>query len=93
MPHNLQKKFIEFFDVRAAEAAFHALNGRDIAGKKMKLESRSNGGAPWWYYLAKFTYVFSYLCRHAFVVVLNMIFIIHPTGQFSDLLDCVCPCF
>nr|XP_010943838.1 protein MEI2-like 4 isoform X3 [Elaeis guineensis] len=46
MPHNLQKKFIEFYDVRAAEAAFHALNGIDVAGKKMKLESRSTGGAP-----------------------------------------------
>ncbi|XP_008812116.2 protein MEI2-like 4 isoform X1 [Phoenix dactylifera] len=47
MPQNLQKKFIDFYDVRAAEAAFHALNGSSIVGKKMKLESRSTGAAQW----------------------------------------------
>jgi hypothetical protein len=31
-------KSIEFYDVRAAEAALYALNMRDIAGKKIKLE-------------------------------------------------------
>ncbi|XP_047066293.1 protein MEI2-like 4 [Lolium rigidum] len=31
-------KSIEFYDSRAAEAAFYALNMRDIAGKKIKLE-------------------------------------------------------
>ncbi|GMI75688.1 MEI2-like 4 [Hibiscus trionum] len=31
-------KFIEFYDVRAADAAFHALNKSDIAGKQIKLE-------------------------------------------------------
>ncbi|TYI17891.1 hypothetical protein ES332_A07G054900v1 [Gossypium tomentosum] len=31
-------KFIEFYDVRAAEAAFQALNSSDIAGKQIKIE-------------------------------------------------------
>ncbi|KAK9090001.1 hypothetical protein Sjap_023178 [Stephania japonica] len=31
-------KFIEFYDVRAAEAALCALNGSDIAGKRIKIE-------------------------------------------------------
>ncbi|KAK8540341.1 hypothetical protein V6N13_038894 [Hibiscus sabdariffa] len=37
-PHKSNLKFIEFYDVRAAEAAFHALNRSDIAGKQIKLE-------------------------------------------------------
>lgn len=31
-------KFIEFYDVRAAESALRALNKIDIAGKQIKLE-------------------------------------------------------
>jgi len=31
-------KFIEFYDVRAAESALRALNKMDIAGKQIKLE-------------------------------------------------------
>ncbi|XP_039045270.1 protein MEI2-like 1 [Hibiscus syriacus] len=38
IPHKHDHKFIEFYDVRAAEAAFHALNRSDIAGKQIKLE-------------------------------------------------------
>ncbi|XP_044492912.1 protein MEI2-like 4 isoform X2 [Mangifera indica] len=38
-------KFIEFYDVRAAEAALCALNRSDIAGKQIKLEASRPGGA------------------------------------------------
>ncbi|XP_059640962.1 protein MEI2-like 4 isoform X2 [Cornus florida] len=44
-PHEHHHKFIEFYDVRAAEAALRALNGRDIAGKRIKLEPSRPGGA------------------------------------------------
>lgn len=37
-PHKPHHKFIEFDDVRAAEAALRALNRTDIAGKRIKLE-------------------------------------------------------
>ncbi|KAI4343547.1 hypothetical protein L6164_010882 [Bauhinia variegata] len=37
-PEMNHHKFIEFYDVRAAEAALHALNRSDIAGKQIKLE-------------------------------------------------------
>ncbi|XVF11395.1 hypothetical protein REPUB_Repub08aG0024300 [Reevesia pubescens] len=43
-PHKLNHKFIEFYDVRAAEAALHALNRSDIAGKQIKLEPSRPGG-------------------------------------------------
>ncbi|KAA8542050.1 hypothetical protein F0562_023202 [Nyssa sinensis] len=44
-PHNHHHKFIEFYDVRAAEAALHALNRCDIAGKQIKIEPSHLGGA------------------------------------------------
>ncbi|XP_073118242.1 protein MEI2-like 4 isoform X3 [Elaeis guineensis] len=44
-PHKHHHKFIEFYDVRAAEAALRALNRSDIAGKKIKLEPSRPGGA------------------------------------------------
>ncbi|RYR79320.1 hypothetical protein Ahy_A01g004145 isoform C [Arachis hypogaea] len=44
-PHKRHHKFIEFYDVRAAEAALKALNRRDIAGKRIKLEPSRPGGA------------------------------------------------
>ncbi|KAL5791594.1 hypothetical protein ACOSP7_000188 [Xanthoceras sorbifolium] len=44
-PHKRNHKFIEFFDVRAAEAALRALNRSDIAGKQIKLEPSRPGGA------------------------------------------------
>ncbi|GMP57436.1 hypothetical protein CsSME_00021537 [Camellia sinensis var. sinensis] len=44
-PHRSHHKFIEFYDVRAAEAALHALNRSDIAGKRIKLEPIHPGGA------------------------------------------------
>ncbi|XP_064942689.1 protein MEI2-like 4 isoform X4 [Musa acuminata AAA Group] len=44
-PHRRHHKFIEFYDVRAAEAALRALNRSDIAGKKIKLEPSRPGGA------------------------------------------------
>lgn len=37
-PHEHNHKFIEFYDVRAAEAALRALNMTEIAGKRIKLE-------------------------------------------------------
>ena len=47
-PHRRHHKFIEFYDVRAAEAALRALNRSDIAGKKIKLEPSRPGGARRW---------------------------------------------
>ncbi|KAL5582587.1 hypothetical protein UlMin_015029 [Ulmus minor] len=44
-PHKRHHKFIEFFDIRAAEAALKALNRSDIAGKRIKLEPSRPGGA------------------------------------------------
>ncbi|XP_010249241.1 PREDICTED: protein MEI2-like 4 isoform X2 [Nelumbo nucifera] len=44
-PHKHNHKFIEFYDVRAAEAALRALNRSDIAGKRIKLEPSRPGGA------------------------------------------------
>lgn len=44
-PHKRQHKFIEFYDVRAAEAALRSLNRSDIAGKRIKLEPSRPGGA------------------------------------------------
>ncbi|KAK3183249.1 hypothetical protein Dsin_030535 [Dipteronia sinensis] len=44
-PHKRNHKFIEFFDVRAAEAALRALHRSDIAGKQIKLEPSRPGGA------------------------------------------------
>ncbi|KAL5564796.1 hypothetical protein UlMin_027960 [Ulmus minor] len=37
-PHKHPSKFIEFYDIRAAEAALHALNKSDICGKQIKIE-------------------------------------------------------
>jgi len=44
-PHKRHHKFIEFYDVRAAEAALRCLNRSDIAGKRIKLEPSRPGGA------------------------------------------------
>lgn len=52
-PHKRHHKFIEFYDVRAAEAALRALNRSDIAGKRIKLEPSRPGGA-------RRKYVYSY---------------------------------
>ncbi|GFS33081.1 MEI2-like protein 1 [Actinidia rufa] len=45
IPQRSHGKFIEFYDVRAAEAALRALNMSDIAGKKIKIEPSRPGGA------------------------------------------------
>jgi len=42
-PHRSHYKFIEFYDIRAAEAALCALNLSDIAGKQIKLEPSHPG--------------------------------------------------
>mmetsp|Transcript_8652 Transcript_8652/g.31899 ORF Transcript_8652/g.31899 Transcript_8652/m.31899 type:complete len:1084 (-) Transcript_8652:411-3662(-) len=44
-PNKRHHKFVEFYDVRAAEAALQALNRAEIAGKKIKLEPSRPGGA------------------------------------------------
>ncbi|KAI3744073.1 hypothetical protein L1987_57145 [Smallanthus sonchifolius] len=43
-PYKRHHKFIEYYDVRAAEAALRALNRSDIAGKRIKLEHSRPGG-------------------------------------------------
>lgn len=43
-PNKHHHKFIEFYDVRSAEAALRALNRSDIGGKKIKLEPSRPGG-------------------------------------------------
>ncbi|XP_020252006.1 protein MEI2-like 2 isoform X1 [Asparagus officinalis] len=44
-PHKRHHKFIEYYDVRDAEAALRSLNRADIAGKRIKLEPSRPGGA------------------------------------------------
>ncbi|KAF9618977.1 hypothetical protein IFM89_002972 [Coptis chinensis] len=44
-PHKRHHKFIEFYDVRAAETALRSLNRTDIGGKRIKLEPSRPGGA------------------------------------------------
>ncbi|KAM5571519.1 protein MEI2-like 1 [Rosa sericea] len=44
-PNKSHNKLIEFYDVRAAEAALHALNTSEIGGKQIKLEPSHLGGA------------------------------------------------
>ncbi|KAM5568357.1 protein MEI2-like 4 [Rosa sericea] len=44
-PNRSHHKFIEFYDVRAAESALNAMNKSDIAGKRIKLEPSRPGGA------------------------------------------------
>jgi RNA recognition motif-containing protein len=43
-PNKKHHKFIEFYDVRAAEAALRSLNKSEIAGKRIKLEPSRPGG-------------------------------------------------
>ncbi|KAF5476482.1 hypothetical protein F2P56_003233 [Juglans regia] len=47
IPHKYHPKFIEFYDVRAAESALRALNRSDIAGKQIKVEPSHPGIARW----------------------------------------------
>ncbi|PSS12088.1 Protein MEI2-like [Actinidia chinensis var. chinensis] len=44
-PQRSHGKFIEFYDVRAAEAALRELNRSNIVGKKIKIEPSCTGGA------------------------------------------------
>jgi len=60
-PEMKHLKFIEFYDVRAAEAALRALNRIEIAGKQIKLEPGHPRFATWWQYhflLAIFIFLF-----------------------------------
>ncbi|KAL5717326.1 hypothetical protein ACHQM5_010350 [Ranunculus cassubicifolius] len=43
-PHKRHHKFIEYYDIRAAETALRSLNRTDIAGKRIKLEASRPGG-------------------------------------------------
>ncbi|XP_061952311.1 protein MEI2-like 1 isoform X1 [Populus nigra] len=43
-PHKHHHKFVEYYDIRAAEAALSALNRSDVAGKQIKIESSHPGG-------------------------------------------------
>lgn len=43
-PHRSNRKIVEFFDIRAAEAALCALNQNDFVGKRIKLEPSQPGG-------------------------------------------------
>ncbi|KAJ6798309.1 protein MEI2-like 4 isoform X1 [Iris pallida] len=43
-PNKHHQKIIEFYDVRAAEAALCALNRRDVAGKRINIEPYRHGG-------------------------------------------------
>lgn len=44
-PNKHHNKLIEFYDVRAAEAALHALTTSEIGRKQIKLEASHPGGA------------------------------------------------
>ncbi|KAM1498691.1 hypothetical protein ACFX1X_021816 [Malus domestica] len=44
-PSRGHHKFIEFYDIRAANAALNALNNSEISGKQIKLEPSCPGGA------------------------------------------------
>ncbi|KAL9264606.1 MEI2-like 4-like protein [Drosera capensis] len=44
IPNRMEGKFIEFYDLRSAEAALHALNLTEIAGKRIRLEPSRYGG-------------------------------------------------
>ncbi|KAF8107824.1 hypothetical protein N665_0116s0031 [Sinapis alba] len=44
-PYKRHHKFVEFYDVRAAESALKALNRCEIAGKRIKVEHSRPGGA------------------------------------------------
>ncbi|KAI3467807.1 hypothetical protein Pfo_024470 [Paulownia fortunei] len=45
IPHISNHKFVEFYDVRAAESALRALSRSDSAGKQIKLEPGRPGGS------------------------------------------------
>jgi RNA recognition motif-containing protein len=54
-PNKKHHKFIEFYDVRAAEAALRSLNKSEIAGKRIKLEPSRPGGTRRKYDLSYFS--------------------------------------
>jgi len=49
-------KYIEFYDVRGAEASLRSLNGICIAGKQIKLEPGHPRIAIWWLLTLLFIY-------------------------------------
>lgn len=68
-------RFIDFYDVRAAEAALHALNHSDIAGKKIKLEGARQwycpiSLAPYFFVLELYLFFSFYYCLVHFLIVL-----------------------
>ena len=55
-PHKRHHIFIEFYDVRAAEAALRSLHNTEIAGMRLKIEPSSHGGT-----CRKYVYEFDYV--------------------------------
>lgn len=70
-PHRSHHKFIEFFDIRAAEAALRALNRSDIAGKRIKLEPSRPGGARRWVLFEHCNFPFSFLFLFVFLFTMT----------------------
>lgn len=61
-PHRSHHKFVEFYDIRAAEAALRALNRSDIGGKQIKLEPSLPGGARRWVFLSSNGILVFFVC-------------------------------
>lgn len=55
-PYKRDHKFIEFYDVRAAEAALRSLHNTEIAGMRLKIEPSRPGGTR-----RKYVYEFNYV--------------------------------
>lgn len=47
-PHMSHHKFIEFYDVRAAESALRAVNRSEIGGKQIKIAPGQSGDSKRW---------------------------------------------
>ncbi|KAK2993919.1 hypothetical protein RJ640_012793 [Escallonia rubra] len=74
-PHKRHHKFIEYYDVRAAEAALRSLNRSDIAGKRIKLEPSRPGGARRRCVLTYILSGYAYLTTAAFDLPLEQSFV------------------
>ena len=76
-PHKRHHKFIEYYDVRAAEAALKALNRSDIVGKRIKLEPSRPGGAR-----RKCVFKNFYVCFFFSYVLFPLTFNLHNKYSF-----------
>lgn len=59
IPYRNHERFIEFYDSRDAEAAFHALHKSSIAGKQIKLEPVDPGRMTEYYQFDNLKFLFS----------------------------------